>query len=212
LGTILGSLFLLTGLFILANRRIKNNILLLSLQAFFLSALAFYQGLSLGVEVHMLFMGLLTLVIKVGVLPLILFRLVTRLKVEYEIPTKTGPVLSFVAGILIVGLTYGYIVPVLLQGIDKGQDLLAAAVSTIFFGCFYVVSRRCVINQVLGIIIMENGLFLSALAITGGMPLIIELGIFFDVLVGVLVMGAIVIKISHSFQSLDINHLRKLRG
>jgi hypothetical protein len=59
---------------------------------------------------------------------------------------------------------------------------------------------------------MENGLFLSALAITGGMPLIIELGIFFDVLVGVLVMGAIVIKISHSFQSLDINHLRKLRG
>lgn len=212
MGTILGSLFLLTGLFILANRRIKNGILLLSLQAFFLSALAFYQGLSLGMEAHILFIALLTLVIKVGVLPLILFRLVTKLKAESETPAGTGPVLSFIAGVLIVGLTYGYIVPVLLQGIDTEQHLLASAVSTIFFGCFYVVSRRCVINQVLGIIIMENGLFLSALAITGGMPLIIELGIFFDVLVGVLVMGAIAIKISDSFQSLDINHLRKLRG
>lgn len=210
--TIVGSMFLITGLLILPASRIKNNIMLLSLQSLCLSLIAFVLGMEVGFNWHILFIGFLTLVIKVFVLPLILFGLANRLKIEKEIHVSTGPVVSILVGISIVILTYGYVVPIMLQDITIGQDLLAAAISTILFGCFYVVSRRCVINQVLGVIVMENGLFLSALAITGGMPLMIELGIFFDILVGVLVMGAMIYKISDSFKSLDIKYLNRLRG
>lgn len=210
--TILSSMFLITGLLILQSRRIKNNIMLLSMQSLCLSFIAFVLGLRIGFDWHILFIGFLTLVIKVFVLPLILLRLANELKIEKEMHISTGPVVSILVGISIVILTYGYVVPIMLQDITIGQDLLAAAISTILFGCFYVVSRRCVLNQVLGVIVMENGLFLSALAITGGMPLMVELGIFFDILVGVLVMGAMIYKISDSFQSLDIKYLNRLRG
>ncbi len=210
--TIMGSMFLITGLLILPVRMIKNNITLLALQSLFLSLIAFLLGSKLGFNGQIIFIGFLTLVVKVFVLPFILLRLAKQLKADKELHPNAGPVVSIVAGISLAVLTYDYVVPVMLQDITSGEELLAAAISTILFGCFYVVSRRSVLNQVIGVIMMENGLFLSALAITGGMPLIIELGIFFDILVGVLVMGAMIYKISDRFQTLDIKKLNRLRG
>jgi hydrogenase-4 component E len=208
----MGSMFLITGLLILPVRMIKNNITLLALQSLFLSLIAFLLGSKLGFNGQIIFIGFLTLVVKVFVLPFILLRLAKQLKADKELHPNAGPVVSIVAGISLAVLTYDYVVPVMLQDITSGEELLAAAISTILFGCFYVVSRRSVLNQVIGVIMMENGLFLSALAITGGMPLIIELGIFFDILVGVLVMGAMIYKISDRFQTLDIKKLNRLRG
>lgn len=210
--TIMDSMFLITGLLILSVRMIKNNITLLALQSLFLSLIAFFLGSSLGFNGQIIFIGFLTLVVKVFVLPFILLRLAQKLKADQELHSNVGPLVSIVAGISLAVLTYDYVVPVMLQEITSGQELLAAAISTILFGCFYVVSRRNVLNQVIGVIMMENGLFLSALAITGGMPLIIELGIFFDILIGVLVMGAMIYKISDRFQTLDIKKLNRLRG
>lgn len=210
--TLMGAVFLITGLLMQPVRMIRNNIALLALQSLGLSLIAFILSVRTEFDWHIFLMGFLTLVIKVFILPWILFRLVQRLDTDQEIPVRTGPVVSIMIGISIVVLTYGYIVPVMLKDIIHGQDLLAAAISAILLGCFYVLSRRCVVNQVLGVIVMENGLFLSALAITGGMPLAIELGIFFDILVGVLVMGAMIYKINDSFQSLDAKKLNRLRG
>lgn len=208
---ILGLLILMSGLLMLPIRRIKNNIMLLSLQAFSLSIMAFAKGLmTIPLEYHSIIIGFLTLIVKVIVLPLILLKQANRLKVKEEKTMR--PVTTIIIGVLIVMFTYGYIEPILLQEIVVGKHLLAAAVATILFGCFIVVSRSCVLNQILGIIVMENGLFLSALAITGGMPMAVELGIFFDVLVGVLVMGMIVYKINDRFHSLDSQELNRLRG
>jgi len=212
LETIFGFIFLMTGLLMLPIRRIKNNIALLSLQALSLSFIAFSKGIALPFEIHSVIIGFLTLGIKVIILPAILFKQANKLKVDQEIQMRMGPVISMIMGVLIVGFTYGYIVPILLEDVTVGKDLLAAAVATILFGCYFVVSRGCVFNQVLGVVVMENGLFLSALAITGGMPLMVELGIFFDVLVGVLVMGAIAYKISDRFDSLNSEDLNRLRG
>ncbi len=207
-----GLFFLMVGLLMLSIRRIKTSITLMAVQASALSLIAFTKGINLSGELHLIAIGFLTFAIKVVILPFILSNLINKLKIENEMSMYPGSVFALCVGVLIVGLTYGYVVPVILEDIKVGQNLLASAIATILFGCFYVISRRCVISQVIGIVIMENGLFLSALAITGGMPLIIELGIFFDILIGVLVMGAIVFRISHRFESLDIKVLRKLRG
>jgi len=212
LTTMAGSVFLVFGLLILAVKRVKNSIALLSMQSLCLSFIAFYLSVENAFDWHMFFMGFLTLMIKAVLFPVILLRLVNRMGVDRGIQAGTGSVASILVGVLIVGLTQGYVAPVMFHDINIGQDLLAAAISTILFGCFYMVGRRCVVNQVIGVIVMENGLFLSGLAITGGMPLMIELGIFFDVLVGVLVMGAIIYKINSSFRSLDIKDLNRLRG
>jgi hydrogenase-4 component E len=59
--------------------------------------------------------------------------------------------------------------------------------------------------------VMENGLYLAAMVVTGGMPLLVELGIFFDLLVGVLVMGVITFRINQTFDTISVDRLRRLR-
>lgn len=209
----LGFLFLISGLMMIAGNVIQKSIGFLALQSLSLSLLAFYMAFAGGiVDWHMLVVGGLTLIIKVITLPLVLYKIIGRVNADREIPVSIGPVSSLFAGVLIIGLTYAYVVPILLRDIRIGGTLLPVALSSIILGCFYMVSRRSVLSQIMGIIFIENGLFLSALAIMGGMPLFIELGIFFDVLVGALVMGAITYKIKDNFETLDTNELTKLKG
>lgn len=209
----LGFIFLISALMLLAGKVIQNSIGFLALQSLSLSALAFYLAFSGGsADWHMLVVGALTLAVKVIALPLVLFKIVERVKAAREIPVSMGLVTSVLTGVFIIGVTFAYVVPVLLRDIKVGGPLVGVALSTILLGCFYMLTRRSVLTQLIGIIVIENGLFLSALAIMGGMPLFIELGIFFDVLVGALVMGVITFKINDNFATLDTNQLTKLKG
>lgn len=197
----------------LAGKIVRNNIMLLTIQSLSLSIIAFYLGLS-GEEInwHMAVIGGLTLTVKGIVLPWVLYRLVKKDAVSRVVLLSIGLVPSILIGVLLVGLTYSYVVPVLLKEIQVGSQLLSAALSTVLLGCFFMISRRSALSQLLGVIVMENGLYLCGVAVTGGMPLIIELGIFFDLLVGVLVMGIMTDQIREAFDTLDTKLLNKLKG
>jgi len=210
---ILSFVFLMAGLLMLAGRVVARNITLLVVQSLALSGIAFYLGLAGGqVGWHMLAVGALTLVVKVVILPLVLYKLAARVVVYREVPLTIGLGPSLLMGVLLVGLTYAYIVPVLLNEVNSGSQLFPVSLSTVLLGFFFMVSRRSAFNQIIGIISMENGLFLCALAVTGGMPLIIELGIFFDLLVGAMVMGLMTRRIRGAFDTLDTKMLSKLKG
>lgn len=210
----LGFLFLISAMMLLAGRIIQNSIGFLALQSLSLSALAFYFAFAGGgtPDWHMLVVGFLTFAIKVVALPYVLFKIVDRVKADRVIPTLVGPVISVLSGVVIVAVTYALVVPELLQHVQVGGPLLGAALATILLGCYYMLTRCSVISQLIGIIVIENGLFLSGLAIMGGMPLFIELGIFFDVLVGALVMGVITFKINDNCATLDTKELNRLKG
>lgn len=210
---LLAFVFLMTGLLMLASRIVVTNIILLAAQSLALSGIAFYLGLA-GNHIgwHMLTIGILTLVVKVIVLPVLLYQVVHRVAIYREVPLSVGAVPSLLIGVLLVGLTYFYLVPVLLKEIESGSQLFPIALSTVLLGCFFMVSRRSAFNQIIGIIEMENGLFLCALAVTGGMPLMIELGIFFDLLVGAMVMGIMTYQIRGTFDTLDTKELNGLKG
>jgi hydrogenase-4 component E len=75
-----------------------------------------------------------------------------------------------------------------------------------------MLNRRKALTQVLGLLSMENGLFLAAISLTYGMPLVVEIGIFFDVLVAAMVLGILVYRIGETFDSTDVSKLRRLRG
>ncbi|HBV98330.1 MAG: hypothetical protein JL50_19840 [Peptococcaceae bacterium BICA1-7] len=210
---VLAFVFLMAGLLMLSGRIVVKNITLLAIQSAALSGIAFYLGFA-GSEIswHMMFMGGLTLAVKVIVLPMLLYRTAIRVVVYREVPLSIGMGPSLLIGVLLVALTYVYIVPVLLIEIHSQTMLFPVALSTVLLGCFFMVSRRSAFNQIIGIIEMENGLFLCALAVTGGMPLIIELGIFFDLLVGAIVMGIMTHKIRGTFDTLDTKELSRLKG
>ena len=75
-----------------------------------------------------------------------------------------------------------------------------------------MISRKKAIGQIIGFLVIENGIFTAAILSTHGMPMIVELGIFFDLFTAVMIMGLMVFRISENFDSIDINKLRNLRG
>jgi hydrogenase-4 component E len=93
-----------------------------------------------------------------------------------------------------------------------GHNALAVAISLFLIGFFMMINRRKALTQVLALLSLENGLFLAAISLTYGMPLIVELGISFDVLVAVMVLGILVYRIRETFESMDVSKLRRLRG
>ena len=78
-------------------------------------------------------------------------------------------------------------------------------------GLFIMMTRKKGVTQIIGLLTMENGLFLSGLAITYGMPLIVEVGIFFDIMVAAMILGVFVFRINQTFETINIDELRSLR-
>jgi hydrogenase-4 component E len=117
------------------------------------------------------------------------------------------------------GLTLiGYVVaasiyrPEHAPGSGLGHNMLAVAISLFLIGFFTMINRRKALSQVLGLLSLENGVFLATISLTYGVPLMVEIGIFFDVLVGVMVLGILIFRIRETFESMDVSRLRRLRG
>ena len=75
-----------------------------------------------------------------------------------------------------------------------------------------MICRKKAIGQIVGFLVIENGLFVTAMFSTNGMPFIVDMGIFIDIITAVLIMGIIVFKINDKFDSIEINKLKNLRG
>ena len=94
-----------------------------------------------------------------------------------------------------------------------GNNTLGIAITLLLTGFFLMFNRRKAITQVLALLTVENGVMLAAVALTTyGMPLVVELGIFFDVLVAVMVLGLLVYRIRETFASMDVSKLSQLKG
>lgn len=150
-------------------------------------------------------------VVKVIAIPYALFRIVERLNMPREVTSSTTSAQSVfsVAGLILLSFV---VVQPYVHSLGINEDMLAAAVALILTGAFLMVSRKKALMQVVGLLVLENGIFLAALITTFGMPLVIEIGIFFDLLMGVFLMGLFVFRIRDTFEHLDVSRLRRLRG
>ena len=154
----------------------------------------------------------LTVALKAGLIPWFLMRTVDRIGIHREI----DPFLNVPASLLVcLGLTVvGYRVSTGFQEGAPGvsHHLIGIALSLLLIGMFLMVTRRKAITQILALLTVENAVFLVAVGITSGMPLIVELGISFDVILAVLVLGILVRRIVDKFESMDVSRLSKLKG
>lgn len=197
-------------------RWIVTNIRIFAAQSFFLAAIAATIAW-FNHAPHIYIAAVLTLLVKVILAPLLLERLVDRIGIRKEIePIINVPLSIVISG----GLTLlGYMVAESFHHPEEaagalalGHNVLAVAISLFLIGFFMMLNRRKALTQVLALLSLENGLFLAAISLTYGMPLIVELGVSFDVLVAVLVLGILVFRIRETFESMDVSKLRRLRG
>ena len=187
-----------------------TNIRLFALQSLLLAAIAAVVGTSYGAW-HIYVIALLTLVGKVFFLPWRLERLVRQIKIEQEIrPFVNMPASMLTCGALTV---LAYVVARPITSLERlGSNTLAVAMALTLTGFFLMINRRKAITQVLALLTMENGVMLAAIALTTyGMPLVVEIGIFFDVVVAVMVLGILVFRIRETFASMDVSKLNELK-
>ena len=154
----------------------------------------------------------LTILLKTILIPWFLMRTVDRIGIHREIE----PFLNIPVSLLIcLGLTVvGYRVS---TGFEAGSHevthhLIGVALSLLLIGLFLMVTRKKAITQILALLTVENAVFLVAVGVTTGMPLVVEFGIAFDVILAVLVLGILVQRIVGRFESMDVSRLSDLKG
>jgi hydrogenase-4 component E len=214
--TLMAALVLVLQIAMVGQRWLITNIRMFALQSFLLAAIAgtiaFFNHSN-----HIYIAAALTFIVKTLVLPILLERIVARVGIQQEIePLINVPLSVLISG----GLTLvGYIVAESFYHPEEtsapaalGHNTLAIAIALFLIGFFMMLNRRKALTQVLGLLSMENGLFLAAISLTYGMPLVVEIGIFFDVLVAAMVLGILVYRIGETFDSMDVSKLRRLRG
>ena len=202
---------LVLQLLLVVQRMLLTNIRLFALQSLLLAAIAGVVAYFHNAT-HVYVVAVLTLVGKVIFLPWLLDRQVRRIKIDQEIePLLNAPTSMLICG----GLTLlGYVVARPFTSLERlGNNTLAIAITLLLTGFFLMINRRKAITQVLALLTVENGVMLAAVALTTyGMPLVVELGIFFDVMVAVMVLGILVYRIRESFASMDTSKLNQLKG
>ena len=207
---LLGAVLLLLAFAMISQRRILSLIHLFTLQGATLVIATALVG-HMTAQPHLYLSALLTFALKVVLIPVLLHRLIDRLDVRWDTETLINIPTTMLVGILLVIFAFNLALPIaqLSRSITRGS--LGIALACVLLSFLMMITRAKAIPQVIGFLSMENGLFFAATSATYGMPMVVELGIALDVLIGVLILGVFMFQIREKFDSLDIRHLEKLK-
>jgi hydrogenase-4 component E len=204
------SLLLLISFAMLAQRRVLTLINLFAWQGLILAISAAVVAWT-SHQHHLYYSAGLTLLLKVLVLPWLLHRLIRKLDIKWDVETLLNIPTTMLIGIILVVFAFNLALPISALSSTVTKSTLGIALATVLLSFMMMITRRKAVPQVIGFLAMENGLFFAATSATYGMPMVVELGIALDVLVGTFIFGIFFFHIRETFDSLDIKHMEKLK-
>jgi len=202
---------LVTGYLMVGQKALFTTIRLFGIQSLLLGVVA--ATIAVTESRHELFLTAgITVAMKAVLIPWFLMRIIDRIGINREIePFLNVPVSLLVClGLTVVGYRVSTGFPEGAQGVR--HHLIGVALSMLLIGMFLMVTRKKAITQILALLTVENAVFLVAVGVTPGMPLVVELGVAFDVIVAVLVLGVLVQRLVARFESMDVSRLSQLKG
>lgn len=208
LDTILISI-LLINLLILGTSRLGTFVKIVALQGLFLAMLPWMLHEH---TVHTWIICVLILAIKGWMIPHFMFHTIRKLHIRREIEPFIGFTPSLVLGMGFILLAFWIGDRLELPFPVMTNLLVPAAIATLLTGLMMLVSRRKAATQVLGYVVLENGIFIFALALASEMPVTVEAAILLDVFALVFIMGITLNHIKDMFEDVDIVDLTNLRG
>ena len=212
---VLSVLILLSSLVLITNKRITAYIKTFRIQSLLIAISAgvigakglYYEG-----KFDILIVCAIIFALKVVYIPNLLNKSYAKSKymVEKDFFLNIPTLVIICCGIVV--FTYFSISSI--DGINTGSMnmQMVNAISVVLIGLFFMISRKKAIGQMVGFLVIENGLFITAMFSTHGMPFVVDMGIFIDLITAVMVMGIMVLNINEKFDSIDINKLKNLRG
>ncbi len=210
LSTFGSSIVLLFGIFLLWRRSLGAYINAFRWQSIILSAILVLIGY-FGHDTELYLVAAFMFVLKGLILPHYLDRMRIRLNIAREMDPYVNNATSLILAGLLVMLAYVLTRPLMLVSTLPTREGLPLAIGLIFVGLFVILSRKKALTQIIGFLVLENGIVLLAALGTYGIPLIVEIGVFLDVLMGFLVMQVLVYHIQGTFESIDVDQLNQLK-
>ncbi|MBI5785750.1 MAG: formate hydrogenlyase [Rhodocyclales bacterium] len=204
------SVILLLAFAMLAQRRVMQLINLFALQGLVLCLSTLVVAVTTQ-QHHLYYSAGLTLALKALLLPWILHRLVRKLYVKWDVESLVNVPTTMLVGVVLVMIAFNVAQPISILSQTISRGTLGIALAVVMLAFLMMITRTKAIPQVVGFLAMENGLFLAATSATYGMPMVVELGIALDVLVGVIILGVFFFQIRDQFDSLDIRHMERLK-
>jgi hydrogenase-4 component E len=198
----------LTNFWVLGTTRLSATIRAVAIQGTLLAALPL--ALHPGVSVHLIGLAGGTLVVKAIVLPSLLVRAIREAAVRREIEPLIGYTASMVLGAGAVALAFSIAPRLPLPELDSPR-LVPVALSTVMIGLLVLTTRSKAVTQVVGYLILENGVYVFGLSQVERVPFLLEVGVLLDIFVAVFIMGIVVFHINREFDSLDSARLTELR-
>lgn len=205
----LAALVGLTSFLMLGQGRLLRLIFVFALQGFLLSlttALAAYSQHNH----HLYISAVLTLALKVIFIPWMLRRQVFQMNMHRDVEALNNNTTVMLGGASLMVFSYYILQPIVATSSAVMLNALAVSLSVMLLGMLLMISHRQAVAHVVGFMSIENGLFFAAIVATNGMPMAVELGIAFDVLVAAVLFGIFFLHISKSIDSLDVDRLNRL--
>jgi hydrogenase-4 component E len=204
------AILLLLSFGLLSQRRVLSLIHLFTLQGLTLVAsttvMAYFTD-----QPHLYWSAGMTLVLKVFLMPWLLHRMIERLNVRWDVEMLINVPTTMLLGIVLVIFAFNLALPISGLSASVARGTLGIALACVLLSFLMMITRTKAIPQVIGFLAMENALFFAATSATYGMPMVVELGIALDVLVGMIILGVFMFQIREQFDSLDIRHLERLK-
>jgi hydrogenase-4 component E len=202
-------LAVLLNLMILSSNRIYACIKIVALQGVLIGILPLFVNMH-GLSFNTLFIAGSTIVLKGIVFPWFLFYAIRGANVRREVEPFVGYTLSIMAGIAALMISFWLSSRLPVPGHVFSEFVIPVSFSTIFTGLFVIISRKKALTQVLGYLVLENGIYSLGIAFLLEQPLLVEMGILLDVFVAVFVMGIAIFHINQEFDHIDTHKFLQL--
>ncbi|MBU2569964.1 MAG: formate hydrogenlyase [Gammaproteobacteria bacterium] len=206
---LMAALITLTSFLMLGQSRLLRLVGVFAVQGLLLSASTALVAYSMALP-HLYISAALSLVIKGLLIPAMLFRLIMRMNLHREMDTVEHPARVIIGGASLVVFSYYVCLPIVKLSTLITLNTISVSLAVVLLGMLLMITRRHAVAQVVGFMSIENGLFFAAVVSTLGMPMVVELGIAFDVLVAAVIFGVFFFQIRSSIDSLDVDRLSQL--
>jgi hydrogenase-4 component E len=210
LSLLLSGFLIVTFLLVMA-KRITALIQTFRIHSVFLFLYVLSMGLSQR-QVELFVISGLVFVLKALLVPFVLLRIKRRINVEEDLGLLINPQLSLIITLVFAYLSYLFAHNAMALSNSAGSAAFVVSLTAVCVGIFIMVSRMKALSQIVGLLVMENGIFLAASAIAGGMPFFVEIALFFDVCVFVIIIEVFVYKVNRLFTHIDTSKMKSLKG
>lgn len=160
---------------------------------------------------HLVGITVVIIAVKGFVIPLLLGRAVRSAEIKREVEPFVGYVPTLLLGAVFTALSFGFADRLPMLPEHQNYMFVPASIATLMAGFLILTTRRKAISQVIGYLVLENGIFIFGLLLAEAMPVMVEAGALLDLLVGTFVMGIVINQISREFSSLDTSLLTSLK-